>query len=184
MQTRFNKKNTQEWKHLKNVFIEKNKRKHKNVFTTMVYSSSSAAWRSRLSRWTSGSLRTVSSWPSSSCWPPSPSSSPSTSPCLASHTSPTWSVLLTQLCSSNEKISATISTCIPTHTPTAAFNNKKAVLSQRRPRDALLLCNTDAISVWSSNKGTIQRRKQRAWQMPCRNYGLRPGPLLVSPKLL
>ena len=31
--------------------------------------------------------------------------------------------------------------------------NNKAVLSRRRPRDA--------ISVWSSNKGTIQRRKQR-----------------------
>jgi len=37
---------------------------------------------------------------------------------------------------------------------------KKAVLSRRWPLDAVLLCNTDAISVWSSNKGTIQRRKQ------------------------
>ena len=35
-----------------------------------------------------------------------------------------------------------------------------------------------AITVWSSNvnKGT--------WQMPCLNYELRPGPPLVSPKLL
>jgi len=35
------------------------------------------------------------------------------------------------------------------------FDYKKAVLSQTWPRDALLLCNPDAISVWSSNKGTI-----------------------------
>jgi len=61
------------------------------------------------------------------------------------------------------------------------LENKKAVLSQTWPHDALLLCNTmqyrydPAIKVWSSdvNKG--------AWQMPCRNYGLRPGPPLVSP---
>jgi len=45
-------------------------------------------------------------------------------------------------------------------------------------------CCAILISVWSSNKGTIQRRKQRAWQISCRNYGLRAGLPLVSPKFL
>jgi len=36
------------------------------------------------------------------------------------------------------------------------LHDKKAVLSQRWPRGALLLCDTDTISVWSSNTGTIQ----------------------------
>jgi len=60
------------------------------------------------------------------------------------------------------------------------YKKKKAVLSQRWPHDALLLWILMqywydlAIKVRSSdvNKG--------AWQMPCRNYGLRPGLPLVS----
>ena len=59
----------------------------------LLFSSSSAAWRSVRTQSTTWSVRTVSSWRSFFCWPQSLSSSPSTRHCLASRTSPLWQVL-------------------------------------------------------------------------------------------